>query len=132
MRRLAQSAAKASSQVKQLIEQSSDEVSTGSKLVTEATSRLEAMLSAAQTSNRLMDGIAKQSRVQATAIEDITGAVRTLDDTTRQNAALVEETSAAIEQTERQASDLDRVVDIFMIEDTQQSSAKRTPMRRAG
>ncbi|MEO6013823.1 MAG: methyl-accepting chemotaxis protein [Devosia sp.] len=132
VRRLAQSAAKASSQVKQLIDESSNEVSTGSKLVTEATLRLEAMLSAAQTSNRLMDGIAKQSRVQATAIEDITGAVRTLDDTTRQNAALVEETSVAIEQTERQASDLDSVVDIFMIEDTQQVVADRRPMRRAG
>jgi methyl-accepting chemotaxis protein len=35
---------------------------------------------------------------------------------TQHNAALVEETNAAIEQTEAQASELDRIVDVFTIE----------------
>ena len=55
VRRLAQSAAQASSEVKGLIEQSGSEVRTGSKLVSEAASRLEAMLAAARSSNELMD-----------------------------------------------------------------------------
>ena len=37
---------------------------------------------------------------------------------TQHNAALVEETNAAIEQTEAQASELDRIVDVFRVEDS--------------
>src|SRR3978361_117240 len=61
VRRLAQSAASASSEVKVLVEQSGDEVTSGSKLVADAASKLHAMLAAARSSNELMDGIAKDS-----------------------------------------------------------------------
>ena len=115
VRRLAQSAASASSEVKVLIEQSGTEVKTGSKLVADAAARLEAMLEAARSSNALMDGIAHESREQASAIEEVNTAVRQLDEMTQHNAALVEETNAAIEQTEAQATELDRVVDIFTV-----------------
>ena len=40
-----------------------------------------------------------------------------MDEMTQHNVALVEETNAAIEQTEAQASELDRIVDIFRVED---------------
>ena len=43
-------------------------------------------------------------------------AVQQMDEMTQHNAALVEETNAAIEQTEAQASELDRVVAIFTID----------------
>jgi len=115
VRRLAQSAASASSDVKVLIEQSGTEVSTGSKLVADAAARLETMLEAARASSALMDGIARDSREQASAIHEVTTAVRQLDEMTQHNAALVEETNAAIEQTEAQASELDRVVDMFTV-----------------
>ena len=69
VRRLAQSAAQASSEVKGLIEQSGAEVNTGSKLVAEAAQKLEAMLTAARSSNELMDAIARQSQDQASSIE---------------------------------------------------------------
>jgi methyl-accepting chemotaxis protein len=115
VRRLAQSAASASSEVKVLIEQSGAEVKTGSRLVADAASRLEAMLEAARSSNALMDGIARESRSQASAIEEVNTAVRQLDEMTQHNAALVEETNAAIEQTESQANELDRVVDVFTV-----------------
>src|SRR5690606_6713972 len=71
--------------------------------------------------------IAKASREQAAAIDEVSVAVRTLDEMTQHNAALVEETNAAIEQTEAQASELDRVVDIFTIEETDKGVAKRAP-----
>ncbi|MFD1941166.1 methyl-accepting chemotaxis protein [Paradevosia shaoguanensis] len=116
VRRLAQSAAEASSEVKALIEQSAGEVKTGSRLVADAASKLEAMLTAARSSNELMDGIARESREQASAIEEVNVAVRQMDEMTQHNAALVEETNAAIEQTEAQASELDRIVDIFTID----------------
>jgi methyl-accepting chemotaxis protein len=117
VRRLAQSAAKASADVKVLIEQSANEVKGGSKLVSDAASKLETMVVAARSSNELMGSIAKESREQASSIEEVNTAVRTMDEMTQHNAALVEEINAAIEQTEAQASELDRIVDIFALEE---------------
>ena len=117
VRRLAQSAAEASRDVKVLIEQSGIEVANGSKLVAEAASKLSTMLEAAQQNRDLLVGIATASREQASSISEVTSAVRQLDEMTQHNAALVEETNAAIEQTEAQAGELDKVVDVFAIND---------------
>ncbi len=117
VRRLAQSAAQASSEVKGLVQQSGAEVTGGSRLVAEAALKLLAMLDAAKESSTLIEGIATASREQASAIEEVTSAVRALDEMTQHNAALVEETNAAIEQTETQASELDRIVDVFTIDE---------------
>lgn len=116
VRRLAQSAAQASAEVKALIQQSGTEVATGSRLVAQAAQRLLSMLEAAHESSALIDGIAAASREQAEAIEEVSLAMRTLDEMTQHNAALVEETNAAIEQAETQASELDRIVDVFELE----------------
>ena len=123
VRRLAQSAAQASSEVKGLIEQSGAEVASGTKLVADAAQKLTAMLEAARASSELMDGIARESRDQASAIDEVTSAVRQMDEMTQHNAALVEEINASIEQTESQANELDRIVDIFTIEDGAQRPA---------
>ena len=74
------------------------------------------MLDMARSSNSLMDGIARDSREQASAIDEVAVAVRQMDEMTQHNAALVEETNAAIEQTEGQASELDSVVEIFRLD----------------
>jgi methyl-accepting chemotaxis protein len=116
VRRLAQSAAEASSEVKALIEQSAGEVKTGSKLVVDAARKLEAMVAAARSSNELMDGIAKESQDQAASIEAVNAAVRQMDEMTQHNAALVEETNASIERTEAQAVELDKIVEVFAID----------------
>ncbi len=118
VRRLAQSAAQASSEVKGLVEQSGIEVNGGSRLVAEAAQKLLVMLEAAKESSALIDGIATASREQASGIEEVSKAVHALDEMTQHNAALVEETNAAIEQAEAQASELDRVVDVFELNDT--------------
>ena len=118
VRRLAQSAASASSDVKALIEQSANEVKGGSKLVSNAADQLASMLAAVNENASLMQSIAKASREQAAAIDEVTVAVRTLDEMTQHNAALVEQTNAAIEQTEAQASELDRVVDVFTLHES--------------
>ncbi len=116
VRRLAQSAAQASSEVKGLIEQSGQEVAGGTRLVGEAATRLEAMLEAARASNGLMQAIASDSRSQAAAIGEVSTAIRQMDEMTQHNAALVEQTNAAIEQTEAQAVQLDTIVEIFRTE----------------
>jgi methyl-accepting chemotaxis protein len=115
VRRLAQSAAQASNEVKVLIEQSTAEVKTGSKLVGDAAGKLNVMLEAAHGNKGLLEQIAHDSRKQATAIDEVTLAVRTMDEMTQHNAALVEQTNAAIEQTEGQARELDRIVETFQI-----------------
>jgi len=126
VRRLAQSAAGASSEVKALIEQSATEVDGGSRLVADAASKLVAMLDSVKENSALIEGIATASREQAGAIEEVSTAVRQLDEMTQHNAALVEQTNAAIEQTEAQASELDKIVDVFNAEERE---APQTPVR---
>jgi methyl-accepting chemotaxis protein len=128
VRRLAQSAAQASAEVKVLIEQSGTEVAGGSRLVAEAADKLHEMLDGARKNYELLQGIAGESREQANSIDEVNVAVRQMDEMTQHNAALVEQTNAAIEQTEAQASELDRIVASFSIEGT---PARQLALRRA-
>jgi len=113
VRRLAQSAAEASSEVKQLIEASAGEVRTGAQLVNRAAERLQDILVGAEESAVLIDDIATTNRDQSGALEEVAVAVRQMDEMTQHNAALVEQTNAAIEQAEAQAAELDRIVAVF-------------------
>lgn len=116
VRRLAQSAANASSDVKSLIEQSVTEVEGGNKLVGQAAKSLDGILENVRSVNGLVAEIAEQSQDQASSINQVHQAVREMDGITQHNAALVEETNAAIEQTETQARLLDGVVEIFKVD----------------
>ncbi len=129
VRRLAQSAASASSEVKVLIEQSAGEVTAGSKLVAEATQKLVDMLASVKESADLIKDISSASREQSNAIAEVSGAIRQMDEMTQHNAALVEETNAAIEQTESQANDLDSIVDRFVVD--QRASGAAAPVAAA-
>jgi len=113
VRRLAQSAASASGDVKALIEASAGEVRAGAKWVGKAAERLSDILAGADESARLIDAIARANQEQSGALNEVTVAVRQMDEMTQHNAALVEQTNAAIEQTEMQASELDRIVEVF-------------------
>ncbi|MCP8883735.1 methyl-accepting chemotaxis protein [Devosia sp. XJ19-1] len=124
VRRLAQSAAESSSEVKGLVEQSSREVSAGSQLVAGAASQLAKVLTTIEQNAVSMRVIAGASKDQAFSIAEVTTAVRQLDEMTQHNAALVEQTNAAIEQTEGQAIALDALVSIFQL----QRPAERAPM----
>ena len=123
VRRLAQSAASASSEVKVLIEQSASEVSSGSKLVAEATQKLVDMLASVKESADLIKEISSASREQSSAIAEVSTAIRQMDEMTQHNAALVEETNAAIEQTEGQATRLDQIVEVFVVSGSATRSA---------
>lgn len=117
VRRLAQSAAEASNEVKQLVEQSAIEVAQGSKLVGDASEKLKQILEAVKSNGTLITSIATASREQASAIDEVNIAVRQMDEMTQHNAALVEQTNAAIEQTEAQANELDRIVEVFRLKE---------------
>jgi methyl-accepting chemotaxis protein len=127
VRRLAQSAASASADVKALIEQSANEVKGGTKLVSDASTKLSSMLSAIRDNTVALETISQDSRKQASALKEVTVAVQQMDEMTQHNAALVEQTNAAIEQTEAQAVELDRIVEIFTLD----TSAPRLVTRPA-
>jgi len=129
VRRLAQSAAEASSEVKVLIGQSAAEVKTGSALVTDAASRLSAILGGIRENVTLMTSIEQASQQQSTAIAEVSTAIREMDEMTQHNAALVEQTNAAIEQTKSQTDDLDRIVDVFVLDDRGRRAAAPVPPR---
>jgi methyl-accepting chemotaxis protein len=116
VRRLAQSAAGASSQIRALIDRGAGEVNIGSKLVANAAAKLQAMLEQARSSNGLVEGIASESQRQAQQITDVSLAMRSLDGLTREAARLVEGTNRAISKSEGQVAELDRLVDIFTLE----------------
>jgi methyl-accepting chemotaxis protein len=127
VRRLAQSAAGASSEVKALIEQSSSEVSTGSRKVAEATQKVTSMLEGIHENGVLIEAITRATSEQSNSINELTAAVKQVDEMTQHNAALVEETNAAIEQTESQANELDRIVDTFVMEEGGERHAPAAP-----
>ena len=125
VRRLAQSAAEASTEVKHLIEQSTAEITEGGRLVGSAAGKLEELLATAQQTDAAMQRIAEAGREQAQSIGEISIAVRQMDEMTQHNAALVEQTNAAIEQTKPQAVELDRIVDVFSV---RSSAPEAVPM----
>ena len=131
VRRLAQSAAQASAEVKQLIETSAGEVRGGAQLVGKAAEKLADILSGAEESAVLIDAIAKANAEQSGALQEVAAAVRQMDEMTQHNAALVEETNAAIEQTEAEAARLDEIVDVFRDGAEAGDGAKKTLVLRA-
>jgi methyl-accepting chemotaxis protein len=100
-----------------LIQQSATEVGNGSKLVADAADKLATMLEGVRGNNTALVEMAGASRSQASSISEVSAAVRQMDEMTQHNAALVEEINASIEQTESQASELDRIVDVFTIDE---------------
>lgn len=133
VRRLAQSAAQASGEVKALIEQSAIEVDGGSRLVASAAEKLGSILAAVQENSVLMQDISIANKEQSGAIGEIRQAIQQMDEMTQHNAALVEETNAAIEQTEAQAKELDGIVDIFTIDKAAMAQkTEKAPERTGG
>lgn len=125
VRRLAQSTAQASSEVKQLVQKSGSEVKSGEELVGAAGTKLMQMLGVMQQNTALVASIARASRDQAVSIREVTSAIHTLDEVTQHNAALVQETHAAIEQTEAQTQALDRIVDVFQLANPEPNRSRR-------
>jgi len=123
VRRLAQNAAQASREVKELIDRSEAEVRTGGQLVSDATRKLERIVAAVDENATLMREMAEAGSSQSAAIHEISVAIRQMDEMTQHNAALVQQTNASIEQTESQAGELDMIVDTFSV--TKKSARER-------
>jgi methyl-accepting chemotaxis protein len=115
VRRLAQNAAHASSEIKALIERTLATVDRGSSLVDTAAAHLEAVSGAVTDTSGHAIAMASANRAVLAALSEINQAVHQIDEMTQHNAGLIEETNAAIAQTEAQASELDKIVNIFRL-----------------
>jgi methyl-accepting chemotaxis protein len=127
VRRLAQSAAGASAQVKQLVELATTEIIGGNRLVAAAAHSLGTMLVGIHENSELVGRIAEATGEQSLTITEISKTVRAIDEMTQHNAALVEETNVAIAQTEAQANALDELVGVFVLAEP---AADRALVRR--
>ena len=127
VRRLAQSAAEASSEVKALIEQSGEEVAGGTRLVGDIAERLLSMLSVMAETDAEMEAISRQSHEQAKAIGEIDASVNELEKMTQNNAALAEQTNGAIGKMDQRVGEMEALVNLFKL-----STASGTDTSRPG
>ncbi len=95
VRELAQRSAQAAREIKSLIGASTGEVEAGVRLVRETGDALTAIGEHVAVINRHMEAIATSSREQSLGLNEVNAAVNQMDQVTQQNAAMVEETSAA-------------------------------------
>jgi methyl-accepting chemotaxis protein len=123
VRSLAQKSASAAKEIKELISNSVGKVEVGSKLVTEAGSTMEEVVSSIKRVTGIMAEISAASQEQSAGIEQVNQAVSQMDEGTQQNAALVEEAAAAAQSLQNQASDLAKLVSTFRLEENLQSIA---------
>jgi methyl-accepting chemotaxis protein len=115
VRNLAQRSAAAAKEIKVLIDDSVGNVNTGTALVNEAGTTMDAIVASIQSVTDIMAEISAASQEQTAGIEQINQAITQMDQVTQQNAALVEQAAAAAESMQDQAGGLAEVVSIFKL-----------------
>ena len=115
VRSLAQRSADAAKQVKSLILDSAQKVEQGSKLVDQAGKTMSEIVRSVQQASSIMSEIAAASREQSAGIDQVNQAITQLDEITQQNAAQVEEATAAAESMQRQSARLSELVSAFKL-----------------
>ncbi|MBA4264848.1 MAG: methyl-accepting chemotaxis protein [Comamonadaceae bacterium] len=115
VRSLAQRSAGAAKEIKELIGASVDKVEAGSRLVSEAGTAMDDIVTQVRRVSDLISEISASTIEQTTGIGQVSGAVSHLDQTTQQNAALVEQSAAAAASLEQQAGKLAEVVKTFRL-----------------
>ncbi len=115
VRTLAQRSATAAREIKELISVSVERVNNGTALVDDAGRTMGEIVQSVKRVADLMNEISAASGEQRTGIEQVNQAVTQMDEVTQQNAALVEEASAAAQSMSSQATALREMVSVFNI-----------------
>ncbi|MDM8357659.1 methyl-accepting chemotaxis protein [Pandoraea communis] len=115
VRTLAQRSASAAKEIKGLIEASGNRVETGTRLVERAGATMVEVVQSVKRVTDIMGEISAASVEQSSGIEQVNRAVTQMDEMTQQNAALVEEASAAAAALETQAARLRESVALFRL-----------------
>jgi len=127
VRNLAQRAATAAGEIKQLIDDSVVKVASGSKLVTQAGRTMEEIVNSIRGVTVMMSEINAASSEQTAGIEQVNQAIGQMDDVTQQNAALVEQAAAAAESLEEQTQNLSITVAHFKVDDYSNHASQIRP-----
>ena len=117
VRNLAQRSATAAKEIKTLISNSVEQVGTGSKLVEQAGTTMEDVVVSVRRVTDIMGEITAAGRQQSSGIEQVNIAITQMDAVTQQNAALVEEATAASQSMQDQAAALAQLVTVFQLAD---------------
>ena len=115
VRSLAQRSAGAAREIKELISASVHDVERGNALVERAGKTMEDVVTAVRRVNDIMGEISNASREQSLGVAQVGEAVSQMDQTTQQNAALVEEMAAAAASLRSQAQELVEGVAVFKL-----------------
>ncbi|ANK84205.1 MULTISPECIES: methyl-accepting chemotaxis protein [unclassified Rhizobium] len=118
VRELAQRSAKAAKEIKDLITNSGTHVQTGVSLVGETGKALDAIVTEVQEINQHVHAIAEASREQSIGLQEINTAVNTMDQGTQQNAAMVEQSTAASHSLATEATALNNLLGQFRLTGT--------------
>jgi methyl-accepting chemotaxis protein len=115
VRNLAQRSAEAAREIKALIGASVDKVETGTRLVGGAGQTMGEIVASVQRVSDIIGEISAATSEQSSGISQINAAVSSLDGVTQQNAALVEQSSAAADSLHQQSTRLAAVVGHFQL-----------------
>ncbi|SIP98216.1 methyl-accepting chemotaxis protein [Rhizobium sp. RU35A] len=115
VRELAQRSANAAKEIKGLITNSSQQVDAGVALVGETGEALQAIVTEVLEINENIQAIVVSSREQSTGLQEINTAISAMDQNTQQNAAMVEEQTAASHALAREAGELDTLLRQFRL-----------------
>ncbi len=113
VRSLAQRSAEAAKEIKTLIGASVEKVESGARLVQDAGSTMQEIVSAVRRVSEVLGEITTAASEQAGGIQLVNDAVNNVDQMTQQNAALVEQSAAAAESMRDQAGKLAKTVEQF-------------------
>ncbi|TBZ06452.1 methyl-accepting chemotaxis protein [Rhizobium leguminosarum] len=130
VRELAQRSAQAAKEIKGHIQKSSVEVESGVKLVLDTSQVLNAISEQIARINQHMDAIAVSAREQSTGLAEVNTAVNSMDQVTQQNAAMVEQSTAASGHLAEEAAKLRELVSRFRLRAT--TSTPSAAGRRSG
>ncbi|RAK58240.1 hypothetical protein DJ018_05245 [Phenylobacterium deserti] len=115
VRALAQRSAEAAKDIKTLISSSSEQVGKGVELVAETGKALQTIVSQVSEITGIVTEIAASAAEQATGLNEVNTAVNQMDQVTQQNAAMVEESTAASQSLASEAVELARLMNQFKI-----------------
>lgn len=115
VRNLAQHSASAAKEIKKLISESSGEIAAGTDIAGTAGATMRAVLEHVHDVAGLLDTISTASGEQASGVARVSHALAEMDESTQQNAAMVEQAAAAAEAMRQQAVELSELVATFKL-----------------
>jgi len=125
VRNLAQRSASAAKEIKALIDDSVSNINTGTQLVAKAGETMKEVVASVRRVTDVVGEISVAGQDQSVGISTVSQAVSEMDQTTQQNAALVEEAAAAAQSLRDQAATLSQLVQTFVLSDAQHDEALR-------